>query len=57
MSVWQIIGIALVVIGVGEYVLFRYLAPRRQNIARRMPLLVANSAFNVIVGVALYVLL
>ncbi|MBI4941245.1 MAG: hypothetical protein HY830_10915 [Actinobacteria bacterium] len=57
MSVWQIIGVALVVIGVGEYVLFRYLAPRRENIARRMPLLMANSAFNVVVGVALFVLL
>ncbi|WP_158221037.1 hypothetical protein [Kineosporia sp. R_H_3] len=57
MSVWQIIGVALVVIGVGEYVLFRYLAPRREDIARRMPLLVANSAFNVVVGAALFVLL
>lgn len=57
MSVWQIIGVALVVIGVGEYVLFRYLAPRREDIARRMPLLVANSVFNVVVGAALFVLL
>lgn len=53
MSVWQAIGLALVVIGVAEVVLFQFLAPRRESIRRRMPLLIANSALNVLVGFAL----
>jgi len=57
MNLWQTVGALLVVIGVAEYVLFRYLAPRRENIRRRMPLLVVNSALNVVVGLALVVLL
>lgn len=48
-----VVGVSLVVIGVAEYVLFRWLAPRRENIARRMRLLTANSIFNVVVGEAL----
>ncbi len=50
MSLWQWLGVVLVVIGLGEYALFRYLAPRRETIRRRMPLLTANSAVNVVAG-------
>ena len=57
MSVWQWVGVALVALGVAEYVLFRALAPRREDIRRRMPLLVANSTLNVVVGLGLVVLL
>jgi hypothetical protein len=53
MSGWQVVGLALVLIGVGELVLFQYLAPRRENVRRRMPLLIANSAVNVLLGFAL----
>ena len=53
MTVWDWIGAALVVIGVVELVVFRGLAPRRDNIRQRMPLLMANSAFNIVVGLAL----
>ncbi len=53
MTVLQAIGFALVLIGVFEVALFAYLAPRKENIRRRMPLLIANSAFNVIVGFVL----
>lgn len=56
MSLLTTIGWILVAIGVGELALFRWLAPRRENIRRRMPLLVANSAFNVVAGLALVVL-
>lgn len=50
---WVELGLSLVVIGVGEFVLFRWLAPTRPNIARRMTLLMANSTLNVVVGAAL----
>ena len=53
MGTWDVVGWLLVVVGVAELALFRYLAPRRENIRRRMPLLVANSALNVVVGLAL----
>jgi uncharacterized protein YhdP len=53
MTVWDWIGAALVVIGVVEVVVFRILAPQRDNIRQRMPLLMANSAFNIVVGLAL----
>ena len=53
MGTWDVVGWLLVVIGVAEYALFRYLAPRRENIRRRMPLLVANSTLNMVVGLAL----
>lgn len=57
MSVWQVLGAALIVLGIGEYALFRYLAPRQETIRRRMPLLIANSTVNVVAGAALLVLL
>ena len=44
---------ALVVAGVAEFVLFRYLAPRKENIARRIVILNANALLNVVVGVVL----
>ena len=56
MSALDVVGWALVAIGVGEYAVFRYLAPRRENIRRRMTLLTANSVVNVAVGLVLVVL-
>jgi len=52
-SIVQGIGVALVVAGVAEFVLFRYLAPRKENIARRIVILNANALLNVVVGVVL----
>jgi hypothetical protein len=41
--------------GIVEFVLFHYLAPRKENIARRIRLLNANSLLNVVVGVVLLI--
>jgi hypothetical protein len=43
------------VIGVGEYFVFRYLAPRNPNIARRLTVLNTNAAVNVVIGLVLLV--
>ena len=43
MTTWDWIGAALVVIGIVEVIVFRVLAPRRDTIRQRMPLLMANS--------------
>jgi threonine/homoserine/homoserine lactone efflux protein len=53
MPVVTLIGASLVVIGVVEFVLFRYLGARRENIARRRRFLDANAAFNVVLGAVL----
>jgi hypothetical protein len=50
------VGVFLVVLGVAEFVTFRYLARSKANIARRLGLLTLNSAVNVVVGIALIVL-
>jgi hypothetical protein len=50
------VGIFLIVIGIGEYVVFRVLARREESIARRMTLLTVNSIFNVVVGIVLIAL-
>jgi putative copper export protein len=50
MSVLQGIGLFLVLAGVAEFAVFRRLAASRENIARRIVLLNANSAFNVVLG-------
>jgi hypothetical protein len=55
MTVVQLVGAALAVVGVGEYIVFGYLAPRNPNIARRRVLLNANAAFNVVLGLVLVV--
>jgi hypothetical protein len=55
MTVLQYVGLFLVAAGVVEFVLFRYLAPRRENIARRIRLLNANALLNVTVGVVLFI--
>jgi len=55
MSILQVIGVFLVVAGVVEFALFRYLARRRANIARRILLLNLNAALNVVVGVVLLI--
>jgi hypothetical protein len=55
LTVLQIVGLVLVVAGVVEFLLFRYLAPRRPNIARRITLLNLNSLANVVAGFALLV--
>ena len=53
MSILDMVGLALIVIGVAEYVIFRALAPSKPNIARIMPFLIGNSVFNLVLGVVL----
>ena len=55
MTVLQGIGLFLIVAGIVELVTFRLLAPRKQNIARRIRLLNANALLNVTVGVVLMI--
>jgi hypothetical protein len=50
------VGAFLILLGVAEFVVFRFLAPSKANIARRLGLLTLNSAVNVIVGVVLIAL-
>jgi len=54
-TVLQGIGLFLIVAGIVELVTFRLLAPRKQNIARRIRLLNANALLNVTVGVVLMI--
>jgi hypothetical protein len=54
-TILQWIGLFLVAAGVVEFALFQYLAPRRENIARRILLLNANAALNAVVGVVLLI--
>jgi hypothetical protein len=54
-TVVQGIGILLIVTGAVEFVLFRFLAPRRPNIARRIRLLNANALLNATVGTILLI--
>jgi hypothetical protein len=53
LSLVQGIGLFFFVAGVVEFVLFRSLAPRRPNIARRIRLVNVNALVNVTVGVIL----
>jgi putative copper export protein len=53
LSLVQGIGLFLFLAGVVEFVLFRWLAPKRPNIARRIRLLNINALVNVTVGVVL----
>jgi hypothetical protein len=55
MTVLQGIGVFLIVAGGIEFVLFRLLAPRRPNIARRIRLLNANALVNATVGIILLI--
>ena len=55
MTLVQGIGLLLIIAGIVEFVLFRILAQRKQNIARRIRLLTANALFNVTVGVVMLV--
>jgi hypothetical protein len=55
MTVFQSIGVFLIIAGVVEFYLFRFLAPRRPNIARRIWLLNANAMLNAAVGVILLI--
>jgi hypothetical protein len=50
------VGVFLILLGVAEFVVFRYLARSKANIARRLGLLTLNSAVNVVVGVVLITL-
>jgi len=54
-SVLQGVGVFLIAAGVAELVLFRFLAPRKPNIARRIRLLNANAILNATVGVILLI--
>jgi hypothetical protein len=56
MVILRIVGVALILLGVAEVVVFRYLARSKENIARRIGLLMLNSAVNVVVGVILVAL-
>jgi hypothetical protein len=47
------IGLALIVIGVAEFLLFTYLAPRKPGIAGRKRFLDVNAGFNAVLGVVL----
>jgi len=55
MTVVQAVGLFLVAAGVVELALFRYLAQRKDNIARRKRILDANALLNLTVGVILLV--
>ena len=52
-TILRALGALLILLGIAEYVAFRYLARSKTNIARRMGLLTLNSAVNVVVGVVL----
>ena len=56
MTILQYVGIFLVLVGVGEFFVFRHLAKTQVSIARRLTLLNANSGLNVVAGVVLLVL-
>lgn len=56
MTVVQGIGVCLIIAGAVEFVLFRFLAPRRPNIARRIRLLNANALVNAAVGIILVII-
>jgi hypothetical protein len=55
-TILRAVGVFLILLGVVEFVAFRYLARSKENIARRMGLLTLNSAANVVVGVVLIAL-
>lgn len=55
MTVVQGIGLFLIAAGIVEFVTFRLLAPRQQNIARRIRLLNANALLNITAGVVLMI--
>jgi len=55
-TVLQGIGVFLIVAGVAEFVLFRFLAPRQPSIARRIRLLNANAVLNATAGVILLII-
>ena len=56
MTVLQGIGVFLIVAGVAEFVLFRFLAPRQPSIARRIRLRNANAVLNATAGVVLLII-
>ena len=55
MTILRGIGLFLVLAGVVEFVLFRYLAARKENIARRIVLLNVNALLNLVAGVVLLI--
>jgi hypothetical protein len=56
-SIGQIIGLTLVIIGLAEFLIFRHLAKTKPNIARRKTLLYVNAGFNVVLGALLIAIL
>jgi hypothetical protein len=54
-TVVQGVGVFLIIAGAVEFVLFRFLSPRRPNIARHIRLLNANALLNATVGVVLLI--
>jgi hypothetical protein len=55
-TILRAVGVFLILLGIAEFIGFRYLARSKPNIARRMGLLTLNSAVNVVVGVVLIAL-
>ena len=53
MTILRALGILLIAAGFVEFVVFRLLARRRENIARNLRLLIGNCAVNVVVGALL----
>jgi hypothetical protein len=54
MSGWGWAGLVLMVIGLAEFVLFRFVLAEAAGIKRNMRLLMYNSAFNVLAGAVLF---
>jgi hypothetical protein len=52
-AILRTVGAFLILLGVAEFVVFKYLARSKANIARRIGLLTLNSGVNVVVGVVL----
>ena len=56
MSGWGWVGSALILIGLIEFVLFRFVLAQRPSVSSHRGLLTVNCAFNVVVGVVLLII-
>jgi hypothetical protein len=54
-SGWGWAGLALILIGLIEFVLFRFVLAERPSIKSHRGLLMVNAAFNVVVGVVMLI--
>ncbi len=55
-SVLQIIGVVLIVVGIAEFPLFRSLGRRRPGLARRQLLLDVNAMFDIVLGALIFMI-